>query len=85
MSLTTPSTKITKRIKGTTSNMSKETEYKNYQDFIRKHYVDKDDKTTYITNTRIGNPGGKYHISEDEYNTFLELYYRDIVSKGADE
>jgi P4 family phage/plasmid primase-like protien len=85
MSLTTPSSKITKRIKGSSSNMLKETEYKNYQDFIRKHYVDKDDKTTYITNTRIGNPGGKYHISEDEYNTFLELYYRDIVSKGADE
>ena len=60
-------------------------EYRNYQDFISKHYVDKDDKETLITNTRIGNPGGKYHISDAEYPIFLDLYYRDIVSKGANE
>lgn len=61
------------------------TEYRNYQDFISKHHIDKDDKETFITNTRIGNPGGKYHISDEEYPTFLDLYYRDIVSKGANE
>jgi P4 family phage/plasmid primase-like protien len=59
--------------------------YKNYQDFIRSHYIDKDDKETLITNTRIGNPGGKYHISDQEYYAFLDLYYRDIVAKGGDE
>jgi P4 family phage/plasmid primase-like protien len=62
-----------------------ESKYKNYQDFIRQHYVDKDDKTTPITNTRIGNPGGKYHISNLEYTEFLDLYYRDVVSKGLPE
>lgn len=60
-------------------------EYRNYQDFISKHHVDKDDKETLITNTRIGNPGGKYHISDSEYPIFLDLYYRDIVSKGTSE
>jgi len=59
--------------------------YKNYQDFIRQHAVDKDDKTTAITNTRIGNPGGKYHIATAEYDEFLSLYYRDVVSKGVNE
>lgn len=64
--------------------------YKNYQDFIRQHHVDKDDKTTQITNTRIGDhqtgqAGGKYHISSLEYSEFLDLYYRDIVSKGLPE
>ena len=41
------------------------------------------------TNTRIPSKGvalgGKYHISDDEYQLFLELYYRDIVSKDNDE
>ena len=64
---------------------TQEPKYKNYQEFIRNHYVDKDDKTTLITNTRIGNPGGKYHINNTEYYAFLDLYYRDIVAKGADE
>ena len=64
--------------------------YKNYQDFIRQHHVDKDDKTTQITNTRIGDPdgghaGGKYFISNLEYSEFLDLYYRDVVSKGLPE
>ena len=85
MSLATPGTKIVKKLKLSTANMLKDNEYKNYQDFIRRHYIDKDDKSTHITNTRIGNPGGKYHIPDDEYNIFLELYYRDIVSRGADE
>lgn len=62
-----------------------ESKYKNYQDFIRQHFVDKDDKTTLITNTRIGIPGGKYHIPNNEYDTFLELYYRDVVSKNIPE
>ena len=64
------------------------TQYKNYQDFITRHYVDKEDRETVITNTRIGGngkPGGRYHISDSEYDLFLDLYYRDIVAKGADE
>jgi P4 family phage/plasmid primase-like protien len=61
------------------------TQYKNYQDFIARHYVDKGDRDVVITNTRIGKPGGRYHISDSEYDLFLDLYYRDIVSKGANE
>ena len=67
------------------SSTPAEPKYKNYQEFIRNHYIDKDDKTTVITNTRIGNPGGKYHINDNEYYAFLDLYYRDIVAKSADE
>ena len=74
-----------KSSKNMTVQESPESMYKNYQDFIRRHFVDKDDKTTAITNTRIGNPGGKYHIDPSEYDLFLNLYYRDVVSKGIQE
>ena len=84
--MTTNTTKIMLKSKSKQSQQSSGTvEYRNYQDFISKHHVDKDDKETLITNTRIGNPGGKYHISDVEYGTFLDLYYRDIVSKGTSE
>jgi len=91
-------TTVTKfKIKPQTTTSSKQSmpheftsKYKNYQDFIRQHHVDKDDKTTQITNTRIGDPdgghaGGKYYISNLEYSEFLDLYYRDVVSKGLPE
>jgi P4 family phage/plasmid primase-like protien len=84
--MTTTATKIMLKPKSKQSQQSSGiVEYRNYQDFISKHHVDKDDKETLITNTRIGNPGGKYHISDAEYATFLDLYYRDIVSKGTSE
>ena len=43
-----------------------------------------------ITNTRIGDkklgiPGGSYNISDAEYPTFLQLYYRDILQKNVKE
>ena len=56
--------------------------YKNYQDFILKHKIEKDD-IIQPTNTSI--KGGKYFISDEEYNTFLNLYYKDIVSKNGEE
>lgn len=56
--------------------------YKNYQDFMYKHQLGSDD-TREITNTRI--TGGKYHIPDEEYQTFLNLYFNDIVSKKANE
>ena len=84
--MTTNATKTMIKTKAKQSQQSSGlVEYRNYQDFISKHHVDKDDKETLITNTRIGNPGGKYHISDTEYATFLDLYYRDIVSKGTSE
>ena len=53
-----------------------------YLDFLNAHNVPKNSDVI-STNTRI--IGGKYHISQEEYPTFLSLYYRDIVSKGGDE
>ena len=45
---------------------------------------------TNITNTRIGDAklniyGGTYNIPDIEYPVFLELYYRDIISKNKKE
>jgi hypothetical protein len=56
--------------------------YKNYQDFIGAHSISKDDPRS-ATNTRI--TGGKFYIPDEEYLTFLSLYYRDIVVSGNDE
>lgn len=54
--------------------------------FLYNHSIKKDanDKTKCVTNTRIGNKsanifGGSYHISEDEYETFLRLYYKECI------
>jgi P4 family phage/plasmid primase-like protien len=58
--------------------------------FLLKHTVPKGnpDKVP-ITNTRIGKFGitpGSYNISgEDNYNTFLKLYERDILKKNKNE
>lgn len=66
--------------------------YNDFYDFLAKHSVYKtnDNNKKEITNTRIGDSkqnihGGSYHISDAEYNTFLELYRRDIVSKNKKE
>jgi len=63
--------------------------YRDINDFLSKHYVQKgSDKE--ITNTRIGDKefgiyGGKYHIPESEYPTFLKLYHRDIIKTKKKE
>lgn len=56
--------------------------YKSYQDYVGGCFVSKDD-TRHPTNNRI--TGGKFHIPDDVYEAFLDAYYRDIVSKNADE
>ena len=61
-----------------------------FQTFIKAKAIKKDDKTTQSTNTRIPSKEkkilpGKYSISDDDYNEFLTLYYRDIYSKGIKE
>ena len=56
--------------------------YKSYQDYVGGCFVSKDD-TRPPTNNRI--TGGKFHIPDDIYEAFLDAYYRDIVSKNADE
>jgi|Laugresbdmm110sn_2_1035109.scaffolds.fasta_scaffold00198_4 P4 family phage/plasmid primase-like protien len=68
--------------------------YKDFNDFIAKHRLKKDDPETVDlvrTHTRIGGEegsgiySGSYHISDEEYLTFMKLYYRDIVAKGGVE
>ena len=59
-------------------------------EFLRKYQIKKDDENPKPhTNTRIGNKtdiyGGNYHIPDDKYQQFLNLYYRDIVSKNGNE
>lgn len=56
----------------------------NYKDFLKSHKTEKGGKE--ITNTSIkGHFGGNFHIPQDEYPSFLKLYYRDVVSKNGDE
>ena len=57
--------------------------YNNYQDFIGKHTIYQNDDGKEITNTRIN--GGKFHIPQEVYPLFLQLYNRDIVSKNGEE
>jgi hypothetical protein len=56
--------------------------FKSYQDYVGGCFVSNDD-TRPPTNNRI--TGGKFHIPDDIYEAFLDAYYRDIVSKNADE
>jgi P4 family phage/plasmid primase-like protien len=63
-------------------NQKTATVYKNYQDFMGAHHMPKEDPRQ-STNTRI--TGGKFHISDEEYPTFLTHYYKDIVAKNGDE
>jgi len=57
-----------------------------YKDFLDKHAVYKsksNEPTKIITNTRIGGDGihgGSYHIPDEEYDTFLKLYNKYIIS-----
>ena len=62
---------------------------KNLTEFLKKHLIKKDSNDI-ITNTRIGDKtesiyGGSYHIDDMEYDTFLKLYFRDIVKDGKKE
>jgi P4 family phage/plasmid primase-like protien len=59
--------------------------YNSFSDFLYKHYTD-NESTKERTNTRIPSKdgtmkGGKYHIPAEEYATFLNLYYRDVIAK----
>jgi P4 family phage/plasmid primase-like protien len=61
----------------------KQSNYKDFNDFVSKHSIPKGTVKT-ITNTRIGDKnsniyGGSYNISDSEYSTFLNLYYRDVL------
>ena len=60
-----------------------------YADFMNSHYIDKENPLP-ITNTRIGGehgnikmPGGSFHISDEEYSTFLKLYAEKILQTNG--
>ncbi len=64
-----------------------------FDEFLRKHMIkseDKNDEPKNPTNTRIGDKksniyGGSYYIPDEEYETFLNLYYRDVLYKNGIE
>ena len=52
-------------------------------EFLKSRTTKKENTDKPITNTRIGSEdagiyGGSYHIGADEYNKFLELYYKHV-------
>ena len=66
--------------------------YAGFQDFMMKHQLKKGENNTNkeITNTRIGSKddniyGGSYSIPPEDYELFLNLYNRDILSSNKKE
>ena len=53
-----------------------------YQKFLNSYKITKEDGLV-PTNTRI--TGGSFHIPDDKYSNFLDLYYNGIVSRNEDE
>ena len=65
-----------------------------FQEFLKKHQIKSDEKSENSqppknpTNTRIGDKksniyGGSYYIPDEEYEQFLNLYNRDVLSKNG--
>ena len=69
------------------------TDYRDVFDFLSRHLAKKktdSNATVTITNTRIGDSnagisGGSYNITDAEYPTFLDLYYRDVLAQNKKE
>ena len=61
---------------------------KAFNDFLKSHAVKKE-LNEIVTHTRIGDKksiyGGSYHINEIDHDSFLELYFRDIVLQNKIE
>ena len=78
-------------LNGTSS--SKKKKYSGLTDFLIKHRFSKKDanpENKQPTHTRIGDEasnihGGSYHIPDEEYETFMKLYYNEIVKKKQPE
>jgi len=65
--------------------MTQNMEYKDYNDFLAKHYNNKNNSSSY-THTRIGDKslniyGGSYVIANEELPTFYKLYYDNVFIK----
>jgi P4 family phage/plasmid primase-like protien len=77
----------------TETSTSKAGIYHSYQDFLKKHIKPKNNPSITnadITNTRIGDKdgsiyGGNFIISDEEYPTFLDLYYKQIIATKEQE
>jgi P4 family phage/plasmid primase-like protien len=67
--------------------------YYSYQDFLKKHTKPTNNPSITnadITNTRIGKSecniyGGNFIISDENYPTFLDLYYKQIIATKEQE
>lgn len=78
-----------------TASSSANQKYRDLKDFLYKHNVKKTESesaTGTITHTRIGGKengetifGGSYNIPDEVFDTFMSLYYQDVVVKGAAE
>lgn len=58
--------------------------------YLKQYTINKDDKQTISTNTRIGDKtmnifGGNYHIPEDKYETFLQTYLKVVIEGDEPE
>ena len=64
--------------------------YSDVYEFLKLHTIKNTQEKVNHTNTRIGDAksniyGGNYNIPDIEYPVFLDLYYRDIISKNKKE
>ena len=60
-----------------------------FNEYLMNHLVKKDSGII-VTNTRIGDKsarisGGSYHVEDENYDSFLKLYFREIIQKGKFE
>ena len=79
--------------KKSTTNLNTKSTLKSNQNtlnsFLKSHVIKKDSQEK-STNTRIPNDkneiyGGKYHISQDKYSEFLDIYYREVFLKNKQD
>ena len=69
--------------------------YRDLKDFLYKHSIKKKEgvkNDVTPTHTRIGGKengetihGGSYHIPDEEFDTFMKLYYQAVIVKGESE
>lgn len=94
MSTTTTTTTTTTQAEPPVSTAVKKKAPTAYEQFLNSHRVETKGKSAQqhlpITNTRIGDrkgglKGGNWHIPDNEYYSFLDLYYRDVIKTGANE
>lgn len=91
---TTPKSRASKA-KSSDVATSSSKKYRDLKEFLYKHSIKKNTvgiESIPITHTRIGGKengetihGGSYSIPDDEHDTFMSLYYQEVIVKGSDE